>query len=199
MGISQATELGEQVFLHRLDKALSSGLRMLMLREKSWESTRLDSYAREVLELCRQYGAQCVLNVAPDFAERVGSDGVHLTSARLMQCSARPDLKWCGASCHNAAELEQAERLGLDYVVLGPVMPTRSHPEAQVLGWQRFQALITNYSLPVYALGGLSAADLHDAWQQGAHGVAMMRACWVPQDGFDAEESGSGSSSSGTR
>ena len=53
--------------------------------------------------------------------------------------------------------------LGLDFAVLGPVLPTASHPGAPTLGWERFSALAAGCSIPVYALGGLKPADLSDA------------------------------------
>ncbi|MEK7844557.1 MAG: thiamine phosphate synthase, partial [Pseudomonadota bacterium] len=101
----------------------------------------------------------------------------HFTSSQLMALSCRPDLEygWCGASCHNLEELFMAEQLGLDFVVLGPVQPTLSHPELSPLGWRKLASLIRDYSLPVYALGGLRREDLPIAQEMGAHGIAMMR------------------------
>ena len=110
-------------------------------------------------------------------SRQLGADGVHLTGPQLMTLPERPDQEygWCGASCHNVEELDQAEKLGLDFVVLGPVLPTLSHPGIKPLGWQKFAALIRHYPLPVYALGGLKLDDLVVAQELGAHGVAMMR------------------------
>ena len=69
--------------------------------------------------------------------------------------------------------------LGLDFAVLGPVKATASHPAAEPLGWARFAALTRGATLPVYAIGGLTRADLEDAWRAGAHGVAMVRSAWA--------------------
>ena len=82
------------------------------------------------------------------------------------------------ASCHSAEELAQAERLGLDFVVLGPVRATESHPEATPLGWERFAALRESVSLPIYALGGMKPADQVTARRHGGQGVAGIRGLW---------------------
>jgi 8-oxo-dGTP diphosphatase len=74
--------------------------------------------------------------------------------------------------------MDHAAHLGLDYVVLGPVLPTLSHPGASTLGWERFAAYVRNYPLPVYAIGGLSDDLLQTAWEHGAHGIAMLRGVW---------------------
>ena len=101
-------------------------------------------------------------------------DGLHFSSAQLMSASSRPEAGLCGASCHNAEELFQAERLGMDFVVLGPVLSTLSHPGATPIGWRKFSAIIRDFTLPVYALGGMLPEDLTTSWEHGAHGIAMM-------------------------
>jgi 8-oxo-dGTP diphosphatase len=68
--------------------------------------------------------------------------------------------------------------LGLDFVVLSPVLPTLSHPGAAALGWEQFAALCAEASLPVYALGGLNRSHLLTAWERGAHGVSLLRQAW---------------------
>lgn len=178
LGISQATQLGAAAFGERLHQSLSAGLRFVMLREKSWPEDALLAYGHQVLNRCRSAGALMVVNADPSLAQKLNADGVHLSSQRLMSATRRPDLKWCGASCHDHAELAQAVRLDLDYVVLGPVHPTLSHPGQAALGWERFGALIHGYPLPVYAVGGLNSSDLLEAWRLGAHGIAMLRAAW---------------------
>jgi 8-oxo-dGTP diphosphatase len=103
---------------------------------------------------------------------------VHWSAARLLAAPARPDDMLCAASTHDATELAQAAKLGVDFVVLGPVSETPTHPNARPLGWQRFAELAAGSPMPVYALGGLSPADLDIAIAHGAHGVALRRAAW---------------------
>jgi 8-oxo-dGTP diphosphatase len=75
--------------------------------------------------------------------------------------------------------MRRAEALGCDFALLSPVLPTRSHPDAPALGWEKFAAIAAGASIPVYALGGLKLADMHTAWQHGAHGVALLRQAWL--------------------
>lgn len=177
-GISAAAELGAEGFLRRLESALDRGLKLLQLREKAMPAEPLAHLAREVAARCRAHGARLMINDDIGLAERLDV-GVHLPSARLMALEQRPDLRWVAASCHDAAELERAQALGVDFVVLGPVLPTASHPEAQPLGWERFSLLTAGRPMPVYALGGLSPADVDTARQAGAHGIAMKRGLWT--------------------
>lgn len=179
-GISQAGELGDAEFLRRLDVALARGLRLVQIREKGMPEARLRPLAQAIVARARQHGARVLVNGDGWLAGRIGADGVHLPAASLARLGERPPLPLCGASCHDERELAQAAALDLDFVVLGPVQRTRSHPDARPLGWERFAALAQDYPLPVYALGGMTPADLETAWRCGAHGIAMVRGAWPP-------------------
>jgi 8-oxo-dGTP diphosphatase len=177
-GISDAAALGTEEFLRRAERALASGLRLLQLREKTFTAAAQRALGQSLIALAHRYGARVLINGTVELARDLGADGVHLAAARLAHLHSRPDLALVGASCHDETELERAARLGADFVVLGPVLPTPSHPGAPGLGWKRFQALIANYPLPVYAVGGMHQTERVPAWQAGAHGISMMRGAW---------------------
>lgn len=177
-GITMAEDLGEELFLERAERALGRGLKLVQLREKSWPVARLRAFAQALLPIARRAGARVLLNGDADLARELGCDGVHWPAATLLASEARPRDLLCAASCHDEAELERAAALDLDFAVLGPVAPTPSHPDAVPLGWSRLAQLLRGSPLPVYALGGLTAADLDAAADCGAHGVALRRAAW---------------------
>ena len=176
--ITNASELGESEMLKRLQLALSEGLELVQIREKEFEGHRLERFSRDVVEQCRKFDAKVLVNADARLAASIGADGLHLTSTQLMGTDRRPEFKWCAASCHDRRELEHAAMLGLDFAVLGPVGATLSHPCAQPMGWNPFREIVLDSTIPVYALGGLFAADLELAWVNRAHGVAMMRGAW---------------------
>jgi 8-oxo-dGTP diphosphatase len=176
--ITNLTETKEHIFFEQLKNALDVGLRLIQVRGKHLTAHQLETFAKHVIALCQPYGARVLINADIALAQELKADGVHLIADQLMALQSRPEGLLCGASCHNAAELAQAANLALDFVVLSPVMPTQSHPEAESLGWQNFTQLIQDYPLPVYALGGLQQRDLTVAWKSGAHGIAMQRAIW---------------------
>jgi 8-oxo-dGTP diphosphatase len=182
LGITDAWQRGERAALDRLDATLARGLRMVMIREKTMTEDQLRGFAGEVVRRCAGVGAVAVLNGDDELARRCAVHGVHLPSAQLQRCSRRPDLRWCGASCHDARELERAAALGFDYVVLGPVRHTPSHPHAAPLGWAGVASLVRDYPLPVYALGGVALCDLRTACSAGVQGVAMVRGAWTSED-----------------
>lgn len=177
--ITNASELGIEVFRERLEQRLREGkVRLIQVREPDLPAMQLERLTGEVLAQARKFGARVLVNADIRAAERCGADGVHLKAAQLQTLGARPGLALVGASCHDAHDLERAARLDVDFVVLGPVAPTPSHPDAQGMGWRRFTELIACYPFPVYALGGMRPDDLERAWRCGAHGLGMQRAVW---------------------
>lgn len=176
--ITHACEIGAEAQLHLLDQALARGLRLIQVREKGMPAPELERYAGAVIETARACGAKVLINSDIALARRLGADGVHLSAAQLARLEQRPLLDWCAASCHNAAELARAVRLGIDFAVLGPVGATPTHPHAQALGWETFAALVRGSAVPVFALGGMAPEHMDTAWRHGAHGVAMLRGSW---------------------
>jgi 8-oxo-dGTP diphosphatase len=176
-GISHARALGREVFLQRLEAALKNGLRLIQVRDKDLPAAERLELARAIVQRARPYAARVLVNGPVELANSAGADGVHLDSGALMRCTARPDCEWVGASCHNAEELVHAAGIA-DFAMLSPVLPTASHPGEPTLGWDVFSQLAAQSPIPVYALGGVTLADLDIARSHGAHGVAMLRGAW---------------------
>lgn len=176
--ISNAAELGREEFLRRLEGALGRGLQLVQLREKNLSRDELRELALRVVGLAHAHGARVLLNGDVALARDVGADGVQLTGAQLAELHERPAVDWCAASCHSSEELRRAEALGCDFALLSPVRPTKSHPGAPHLGWEKFASIAAGSAIPVYALGGLTRDDMETAWRHGAHGVALLRQAW---------------------
>ncbi len=178
--ISHAAAMGVDRYLARLDRRLASGaIRMLQLREPELDASSFASLFEEVHARCRSHGARLLVNSTHPRALWSRADGVHMTARDLMRLDARPAVDWCIASCHDAEELARAGELGLDAAVLGPVAPTASHPDAEVLGWEGFATIARQTAIPVYAIGGMTPDDRMRAIDSGAHGMAMIRAAWT--------------------
>lgn len=179
--ITNLSEMGKGPFLKALAQALDQGLQLLQIREKQLTQDELAAFTHEVLTLCVPYQAKVMLNGDVDMALQWGVHGVHLTSHALMQLQQKPSGMMVAAACHDTQQLAQAAQLGLDFVVLSPVLATPSHPDATPFGWDVFKAMIENYSVPTYALGGMQAQHLSIALSCGARGIAMQRGLWQNQ------------------
>jgi len=185
-GITMASDLGEDAFVERARHALDRGLRLVQVREKDWPLARVRALGDRLLALAQPYGARLLLNGDAARARDWGFAGVHWTAAALAQASERPSDLICAASCHTRDDIAKAGALELDFVVLGPVAATPTHPRAMPLGWDGFAANTEGTSVPVFALGGLATRDLDTAIDRGAHGVALRRGAWTDERLFVA-------------
>jgi 8-oxo-dGTP diphosphatase len=166
---------GVEPMLARIERRLSQGLRLIQVREPGLAPAERVAFSARVIELAHRHGARVLVKAEGDLAE---ADGVHFTARELMAMSERPAGRLATASCHTRAELERATRLGLDFAVLGPVAPSASHPGGDAIGWDAFARIASGSSIPVYAIGGMTLAELERARLAGAHGIAMIRGAW---------------------
>jgi 8-oxo-dGTP diphosphatase len=170
----------DTAWLAALDRALDNGVRRVQLRA----STRIDhgrwqALVGEAVTRCRQASAEVFANSNASLAQRFGI-GLHL---RAEQLAAFEPASWTNelplaASCHGANELQQAERIGCTFAVLGSLRATPTHPGVAGIGWPGFAALREGVSLPLYAIGGLGPDDIAQARSHGAQGVAAIRSLW---------------------
>jgi 8-oxo-dGTP diphosphatase len=170
-------------FLRAMEASLKAGIRLVQLRLFDLAESELLGVGREVCVLAHDYQARVLLNGRPETAAAIGADGLHLSSRQLFQHKARPvaTTQLLAASCHSTGDLAQATRLGADFALLSPVLPTRSHPDADPLGWSRFAAWVEDANIPVYALGGMHPGLRETAWAHGAQGVAGIRGLWADE------------------
>jgi len=169
-----------EAFLAALSTSIDAGVKLVALRAKELPTGELLSLCRRVADVCHARGARLLVNADPALLDASGADGVHLDSGRLMAARSRPVPAgaWLAASCHDAGELDQAARIGVDFAVLSPVGATLSHPEAMPMGWPRFQQLVERVNLPVFALGGMELEQMPLAWEHGGQGIAALRGLW---------------------
>jgi 8-oxo-dGTP diphosphatase len=166
-GITNASRYGLADMLARLERRLQQGLRLLQIREPELDAPKKELFTKDAIRLAHAYGCKVLTK-----ATFPGADGIHLTASELLRLRKRPE-GLAAASCHTRQELQHAMALELDFAVLGPVKD-----KSPALGWDKFGEIAAFSSIPVYAIGGLTRADLQDAWRAGAHGVAMIRGAW---------------------
>lgn len=157
----------------KLAKIICSGIKQVRLRRDSFDKKSYSDLVRSCAKICHKNKALLFIDCAePDLLQY--ADGVHLAVKDWSLLTARPcsENKWLGMSVHNSSELISAQQLGCDFVTISPVNHTTSHPEHAALGWEALKGLCTTTYMAVYALGGVSPADIRVARQHGAFGVA---------------------------
>jgi 8-oxo-dGTP diphosphatase len=168
-------------FLTRVERTLHNGIQLVQLRLANAADTLALTGA--VAQLCENNSARLVVNTSLNIFLQLAprkNMGLHLNSKNLLACNKRPldgNILF-SASCHNQFEIEHAQRIGIDFICLSPVLATKSHPEQPGMGWDAFSSLLEFSSLPTYALGGMKETDLAMAVQNGAQGIAAISEWW---------------------
>ena len=174
-----------QRYMAELEATLKSGARLLQIRIFNVAQDDWQALLEQLQQLRTRYEVSFLLNSAT--ARDVLGDsplpqvfaGLHLNSADLLALTQRPgDCRWLAASCHSPQDIAQAERVGVDFVTLSPLLPTSSHPDATPLGWETFARWVEQACVPVYGLGGLRESDLARLRACGAQGAAGISGFW---------------------
>src|SRR6266550_885533 len=176
-GLSHA----EQV-LHLSD----GGATLLQLREKILSPVEFYREAAEALRVARERGVKIVINDRIDIALALKADGVHLGQDDLPPEAARRLLgsdAIIGFSTHNLAQAQQAARLPIDYLAIGPIFPTTtkesSNPPVALQGLAEVRR--TAPGVPLVAIGGINSANRSEVIAAGADAVAIIRDLWAVQ------------------
>lgn len=159
----------------------SLGLKLIQLRQKQLDaSTYLDWYL-QAGDFCSSHNIRLMANCSPETITGKFSPDYHCAASYIERLSQRPvpQDKLFSVACHTLQELQLAEQLGADFVLLSPVLPTKSYRPEHCVGWDGFTSLANAVSLPVYALGGLQRDDLPRATAAGAIGLAGISAFLV--------------------
>ncbi len=119
------------------------------------------------------------INDRLDIALATGASGVQLGYGSLAVADARrlDAAWWIGRSVHDVAEAVAAQAEGADYLLVGPVFATASHPERAPLGLDALR-VVARLGLPVVAIGGVTVDRVREIRHAGAWGVAAIRALW---------------------
>lgn len=161
-----------------VERYLQGGGRFFQVRDTSLSDAALYHQLLEVRSLCDALKAQFLVNNRVDLALAVKADGVHLGQDDLPVAAARKLLgneALIGLSTHNRDQFLKAQSQDIDYVALGPLFPTSTHPtENPPLGVEVLRTLTAESRYPVVAIGGISLERAEELWATGTHSVAVI-------------------------
>ena len=173
----------EQI-LQRVEALAKARPRAIILREKDLSPAEYRQLAEEALAICAPYGTPCVLHGFAGIARELKCPSLHLPLAALRELGAAE--KACfnviGASCHSAEEAEEAAELGCSYITAGHIFDTDCKRGLPGRGLEYLARVCRAVSLPVYAIGGVTANNVTAARQAGAAGACVMSGAMICTD-----------------
>lgn len=161
-----------------VEQALSGGARIVQYRDKSCDAERRTDQASTLAELCHAQDALFIINDDAELASRVDADGVHIGRDDGTVSAARASLgskKLVGVSCYNDLNRAwEAERAGADYVAFGSFFLSAIKPKAPQATAELLTAARRILTLPIVAIGGITADNAGSLIQAGADAVAVI-------------------------
>ncbi|MGQ0563355.1 MAG: thiamine phosphate synthase [Gemmatimonadota bacterium] len=184
--VTSAEILGRPDFLDlALDLLVVLQRRLALHIRGSLPASRLFQIVDQLAAKADYVGACLIVNDRADIALAFDAVGIHLGARSLPVSRVRalaPSPRLIGYSAHAPAEAAAAERDGADFVFAGTIYPTPGHPDAHAGGPGLLGAIVEACSMPVLAIGGVTAESLPQVLSTGAYGAAVIRAVWAAAD-----------------
>jgi thiamine-phosphate pyrophosphorylase len=174
----------------KIGQVQAAGIDWVQIREKDLAAREIANITRAALTMKQEPvgsapRAQIFVNERLDVALTEGAAGVHLGENSLPVAEARkladlerrtPGRFAIGVSCHSEEAVRSAADAGADYVFFGPVFATPSKARyGSPQGLKRLGEICQAVSIPVLAIGGITAENAKLCTDSGASGIAAIR------------------------
>jgi thiamine-phosphate pyrophosphorylase len=185
--------LGRRDILPRARKVLESGCDgvALHLRGPGTPGRKLFFLASSLLPVAQATGSLLLVNDRVDLALALDLPGAHLGQRSLPPDVARGllgDQRILGLSVHGPLEVSEWEEGAVDFLFVGNVFATSSHPGRAPGGTGRIQEVAGVTKLPLFAIGGVTPERVSEVCSAGAFGVAVRSGIWDAEDPTVATE-----------
>ncbi len=161
----------------------------LHLRGPRTTGRELTRLARVLHEYAAASGVTLLVNDRLDVALAVRVAGVHLGFRSVPSTEARRLVgagRLLGVSVHTESEAVEAAGSGVDYLFLGPLFETPSHPGVAGRRAEFMDRVTSRVDIPVVGIGGVTPERAAAVLTSGAYGVAAIRGIWDAPSPSDA-------------
>ena len=177
MWLKEGETLGDVV-----ESVLRNGATFLQIREKDLAQDAFEAEAERLKTLCAQHGVPFVVNDSVEIALQCDADGVHVGQSdikgRDIRAMIGPD-KILGISAGTVEEAVAAEKAGADYIGVGAIFTTSTKKNARNMTMEQLKEIVSSVSIPVVAIGGISAENILQLRGSGVDGVAVVSAIFA--------------------
>lgn len=178
--------IADPAIIQRACAVLQSGgsALALHLRGHHTPALRLYNLACALLPFAHGAGSLVFINDRIDIARAAGADGVQLGARSIPLRDAQQLLGdgWFGYSAHSVEEALYAEARGTDFLLLGTIYASASHPSRPAAGVDLVWRVVNAVETPVIAIGGVTPDRVDELTMTGAYGVAVLGGVWNTRD-----------------
>ncbi|EQL51293.1 thiamine phosphate synthase [Helicobacter pylori] len=177
--------------LETLESALQSKITAFQFRQKGdlalQDPVEIKQLALECQKLCQKYGAPFIVNDEAPLALELKADGVHVGQEDMAieevitLCKKR---QFIGLSVNTLEQALKAHHLdGVAYLGVGPIFPTPSKKDKQVVGVELLKKIKdSGVKKPLIAIGGITTDNALKLHEYGISGIAVISAIAQAKD-----------------
>jgi thiamine-phosphate pyrophosphorylase len=170
--------------------AVAGGVDLVQLRDHDLPAGELVDLARQ-LKLAIAGKGKLVINDRADVAVAVEGVGLHMPENGLSTRDGKHIVsryEIVGRSVHSVDAARAAAAEGAEYVIIGTIFKSASHPDGKPVGTGIISEATKDSSFPVLAIGGITAENCGEVIKAGAAGVAVKSAITKAEDPKAAAE-----------
>ena len=171
--------------------SILGGATLIQLREKNLSHEDFKIEALEIQKLCKDFNIPFIINDDVELACEINADGVHVGQSDMEAGNVRALIaheKILGVSVQTVEEAVLAEQNGADYLGAGAVFHTDSKSDAVEVSHETLKKICESVKIPVVAIGGINAKNIHELSGSGISGVAVISAIFAAENIRKASE-----------
>ena len=183
--ITDRSWLNGRTIAQVVEEAILGGVTMIQYREKSLKGQELLEEAVTVQKVCGRYGIPFIINDDPYLAKDINADGVHLGQGDMPINEARKLLgsdKIIGITAKTVEQALAAERDGASYLGSGAMFGSSTKTDAKKMTVDELRSITGSVSIPVVAIGGITADNVSTLDKTGIAGVAVVSAVFAGEN-----------------
>ena len=177
--VTDSTDKAEDDFLETIKQACEGGVTLVQLREKEKSGLEYLNLAFKVKQITDQYKIPLIIDDRVDIAMATDAAGVHVGQSDIPVCAARKLLgenNIVGATAKTVAQALKAKEEGADYLGVGAIYPTTTKVVTVITEVSTLNEIALQTNMPIVAIGGLNASNIHVLYDSMADGIAVVTA-----------------------
>lgn len=177
--ITDRTNMDEDVFLRKIERALTGGVTLVQLREKEGTTREYLDLAFKVKRITDRFDVPLIIDDRLDIAMACGAGGVHLGQSDMPVSYARGILgknKIIGATAKTVSQAIEAVGEDADYLGVGAIYPTTTKVKTVITEVSVLNDICNAVNIPVVAIGGLNKDNIDILQNSPISGIAVVSA-----------------------
>ena len=173
--VTDESYMTDMNFYNKIDMAVEAGLDIVQVRSKSASTIQLYELAYKIRILFPSI--KLIINNNIEVALAVNAQAIQLSESSMSPEAVRFKIEnrlYIGKSVHSLNAAINAEKSGVDYLIVGTIFPSNSHPGFTASGVDLIKNITSSVSIPVLGIGGITHKNSDSVINNGAFGVAVI-------------------------